>query len=75
MELSNVKSVNDNNKLEINDKFLNFDAEIAVIGCLLWDNRSYEKIADFLTPDHFDQCSKIYFCLDDQPEIQISNLL
>ena len=25
-----------------------FDAEIAVIGCLLWDNRTYEKIADFL---------------------------
>lgn len=38
------------NKLE---KFDNFDAEIAVIGCLLWDNKSYEKIADFLTEDHF----------------------
>ena len=25
-------------------KFTNFDAEIAVIGCLLWDNRTYEKI-------------------------------
>ena len=24
------------------DKLTNFDAEIAVIGCLLWDNRSYE---------------------------------
>ena len=35
------------------DKFTNFDAEIAVIGCLLWDNRSYEKIADFLNEDHF----------------------
>ena len=34
-------------------KFTNFDAEIAVIGCLLWDNRTYEKIADFLIEDHF----------------------
>ena len=35
------------------DKLTNIDAEIAVIGCLLWDNRSYEKIADFLTEEHF----------------------
>ena len=49
MELNNIKSINEKNKEEITDKFLNFDAEIAVIGCLLWDNRSYEKIADFLT--------------------------
>ena len=34
-------------------QFTNFDAEIAVIGCLLWDNRTYEKIADFLIEDHF----------------------
>ena len=42
---------------EITNKTLenlyNFDAEIAVIGCLLWDNRTYEKIADFLNEDHF----------------------
>ena len=38
---------------EISDKFENFEAEIAIIGCLLWDNKSYEKIADFLTEDHF----------------------
>ena len=54
MELNNIKSINEKNKEEITDKFLNFDAEIAVIGCLLWDNRSYEKIADFLTTDHFE---------------------
>ena len=35
------------------DKLTNIDAEIAVIGCLLWDNRSYEKIADFLNEEHF----------------------
>ena len=44
------------------DKFTNFDAEIAVIGCLLWDNRSYEKIADFLNENHFvDETNKIIF--------------
>jgi len=42
-----------NNEKNFIDKFENFDAEIAVIGCLLWDNRSYEKIADFLTENHF----------------------
>tara|TARA_Y100000590_G_C15729613_1_gene1016511 strand:- start:1217 stop:2731 length:1515 start_codon:yes stop_codon:yes gene_type:complete len=35
------------------DKLTNIDAEIAIIGCLLWDNRSYEKIADFLNEEHF----------------------
>ena len=35
------------------EKLTNIDAEIAIIGCLLWDNRSYEKIADFLHEDHF----------------------
>jgi replicative DNA helicase len=44
---------NDKKDKEILAKFENFDAEIAVIGCLLWDNRSYEKIADFLTEEHF----------------------
>ena len=37
----------------IHDKLTNFDAEIAVIGCFLWDNKSYEKVADFLNEDHF----------------------
>ena len=35
------------------DNLTNFEAEIAIIGCLLWDNRSYEKIADFLHDQHF----------------------
>jgi len=39
----------DNNHINLT----NIEAEIAVIGCLLWDNRSYEKIADFLTEEHF----------------------
>jgi len=33
--------------------FSNIDAEIALIGCLLWDNRNYEKISDFLDESHF----------------------
>ena len=45
-----------------NDTFFNFDAEIALIGCILWDNRNYEKISDFLQDEHFvDQNNKIIF--------------
>ena len=53
MPLSNLQSVRNKENQEISEKFQNFDAEIAVIGCLLWDNKSYEKIADFLIEDHF----------------------
>ena len=53
MTSNNLQPINVNNEKDFIDKFENFDAEIAVIGCLLWDNRSYEKIADFLTEDHF----------------------
>jgi replicative DNA helicase len=52
MVLNNLKKFSENEKNHI-EKFENFDAEIAIIGCLLWDNRTYEKIADFLTEDHF----------------------
>ena len=52
--LNNLQTLENLNKdQEILEKFENFDAEIAVIGCLLWDNRSYEKIADFLTRRSF----------------------
>ena len=53
MALNNLQSVRNKENQEISEKFQNFDAEIAVIGCLLWDNKSYEKIADFLIEDHF----------------------
>ena len=53
MALNNLQSVPNKENQEISEKFQNFDAEIAVIGCLLWDNKSYEKIADFLIEDHF----------------------
>ena len=50
---NNLQTLDLNNEKNSIDKFENFEAEIAVIGCLLWDNRSYEKIADFLTENHF----------------------
>ena len=53
MALNNLQSVQNKENQEISEKFQNSDAEIAVIGCLLWDNKSYEKIADFLIEDHF----------------------
>ena len=53
MALNNLQSVRNKENQEISEKFQNFNAEIAVIGCLLWDNKSYEKIADFLIEDHF----------------------
>ncbi len=42
--------------------FSNTDAELALIGCILWDNRNYEKISDFLDENHFvDETNKIIF--------------
>ena len=47
------KTIKKERSVDSVSQFTNFDAEIAVIGCLLWDNRTYEKIADFLIEDHF----------------------
>ncbi len=42
--------------------FSNTDAELALISCILWDNRNYEKISDFLKEEHFvDETNKIIF--------------
>ena len=41
------------NQLNTTETFSNIEAEIALIGCLLWDNRNYEKISDFLSETHF----------------------
>jgi len=48
-KILNISSKEDN-KIE---NLSNIDAEIALIGCLLWDNRNYEKISDFLDESHF----------------------
>ena len=60
MALKEVLNIeNSQNNLE---KFSNIEAELALIGCLLWDNRNYEKIADFLSEEHFiDKNNKIIF--------------
>ena len=48
--------------LKENINFSNTDAEIALIGCILWDNRNYEKVSDFLDENHFvDDTNKIIF--------------
>ena len=44
------------------DLFSNTEAELALIGCILWDNRNYEKVSDFLNENHFvDETNKIIF--------------
>ena len=49
-----LEAVNTTDKFNKNENiFSNLDAEIAIIGCILWDNRNYEKISDFLHEDHF----------------------
>ena len=53
MSQNNLKKIKKENNVDAVSQFTNFDAEIAVIGCLLWDNRTYEKISDFLIEDYF----------------------
>ena len=51
------------------DIFSNTEAELALIGCILWDNRNYEKVSDFLNENHFvDETNKIVY-------LTIKNLL
>ena len=55
--------VNSNQKVINNeDIFSNTEAELALISCILWDNRNYEKVSDFLNENHFvDETNKIIF--------------
>ena len=49
-------------KQKILAAFSNLDAEVALIGCLLWDNRNFEKISDFIDEIHFvDENHQIIF--------------
>ena len=53
---------NNNTALQNNESFSNIDAEIALIGCILIDNRNYEKVSDFLTEEHFvDQNNQLIY--------------
>ena len=50
------------NDLNENLNFSNTEAEIALIGCILWDNRNYEKVSDFLNENHFvEETNRIIF--------------
>ncbi len=48
-----VSKLREGNNLKEYDHFINIDAEIALIGCLLWDNKNYDKISDFISTDLF----------------------
>ena len=58
-----VELINSNKKFfKDENNFSNTDAELALIGCILWDNRNYEKVSDFLNENHFvDETNKIIF--------------
>ena len=54
--------INSNKSSDEQNIFSNTEAELALIGCILWDNRNYEKISDFLNENHFvDETNKIIF--------------
>ncbi len=54
--------INSKDDKDINGNFFNIEAEIALIGCILLDNRNYEKISDFLSEEHFvDEQNKLIF--------------
>tara|TARA_B100000700_G_scaffold330697_1_gene458396 strand:- start:1026 stop:2531 length:1506 start_codon:yes stop_codon:yes gene_type:complete len=48
-EIINLKKENS----KISEIFTNIEAEQALIGSILWDNKNYEKVADFLEDKHF----------------------
>ena len=52
MEQGSVYKIPSNKDKSI-EAFSNIEAEIALIGCILWDNRNYEKVSDFLNENHF----------------------
>ena len=49
VELINTKIVDEQN----NNNFSNIEAELALIGSILIDNKNYEKVSDFLSEEHF----------------------
>ena len=60
MTVELVNSNPDSNNEDTN--FANTEAELALIGCILWDNRNYEKVSDFLSENHFvDENNRLIF--------------
>ena len=50
------------NTITEDNNFSNTEAELALIGCILWDNKNYEKVSEFLNVNHFvDETNKIIF--------------
>jgi len=61
MEQNKVLNIAKNTEDQI-ERFSNTDAEVALIGCILWDNRNYEKISDFIDETHFvDETHQLIF--------------
>ncbi len=58
-----VELINTNqNNTDEENIFSNTEAELALIGCILWDNRNYEKVSDFINENQFvDQTNKVIF--------------
>ena len=58
-----VELINTNqNSTDEENIFSNTEAELALIGCILWDNRNYEKVSDFINENQFvDQTNKLIF--------------
>ena len=47
MQTSEVVNLEKDNSKAV-EVFSNIEAEQALIGAILWDNKNYEKVADFL---------------------------
>ena len=61
MQTNEVINIGDKSTLK-SELFTNIEAEQALIGSILWDNKNFEKISEFLIEDHFvDQNNKIIF--------------
>ena len=52
MQTSEIINLNKENS-KTSEIFTNIEAEQALIGSILWDNKNYEKVADFLEDKHF----------------------
>ena len=64
-----VELINTNqNNTDEENIFSNTEAELALIGCILWDNRNYEKVSDFINENQFvDQTNKVIFSTIKKP--------
>ena len=52
MQTNEIINLSKNNQVKTN-LFSNIEAEQALIGSILWDNKNFEKVADFLEDKHF----------------------